>query len=181
VREYPIVSRAKNLEREYDLSERRYMTPSTDSGKSSELDFLKAFLSESDEVCPLCRYALRGMTSCTCPECGKELVIRIGLREPSMVAFLVGTIALAAATGFNLIFATMLLMERLFQSPFFGIEYFIGLSGGAFVTGSLLAIWIRMGRKFRLASSRVRVVLAVFAVFIPIVNLMVMYYFAFGL
>lgn len=38
-------------------------------------DPLIAYLAENDAPCPGCGYNLRALTSCTCPECGREIVL----------------------------------------------------------------------------------------------------------
>lgn len=43
--------------------------------RSSEL--LTKYLADSEVRCPACRYSLRGCTSDRCPECGRELALRI--------------------------------------------------------------------------------------------------------
>lgn len=45
--------------------------------QSSNREILATFLAASDARCPACRYALRGCTSDRCPECGRELALRI--------------------------------------------------------------------------------------------------------
>ena len=42
---------------------------------------LTAYLADHDAPCPHCRYNLRGVSGCTCPECGKP--IALGLSAPS--------------------------------------------------------------------------------------------------
>src|SRR5436190_1708028 len=62
-------------------------------------DWLVGFLRERDVACPLCHYNLRGLTSSRCPECGRELELRVGLSEPRQGAWLTAQIAATAAAG----------------------------------------------------------------------------------
>jgi hypothetical protein len=70
-----------------------------------DADALVSFLRERDAACPLCRYNLRGLTSTRCPECGRELELRIGLSEPRQGAWIMCTIAMAASAGIGVICA----------------------------------------------------------------------------
>jgi len=61
------------------------------------------FLRERDVECPLCGYNLRQLQSARCPECGRELELRVGLTEPRQGAWLTAQIAMAGAGGIGLI------------------------------------------------------------------------------
>ncbi|RMH12931.1 MAG: hypothetical protein D6695_05405 [Planctomycetota bacterium] len=62
---------------------------------------LRKYLADQDTPCPGCSYNLRGLQSNHCPECGEALVLRVGLAEPNLAAFLAGLIGLAAGVGFH--------------------------------------------------------------------------------
>jgi hypothetical protein len=47
---------------------------------SDEESHLREFLADRDELCPRCRYNLRGLTTSSCPECGEVLRLQT-LRE----------------------------------------------------------------------------------------------------
>src|SRR2546421_13005370 len=57
------------------------------------------FVHDRDVGCPLCGYNLRRLMSRRCPECGRELELRVGLSELRQGAWLTAQIALAAAAG----------------------------------------------------------------------------------
>lgn len=61
------------------------------------------FLRERDVECPLCGYNLRQLQSARCPECGRELELRVGLAEPRQGAWLMAQIAVTCAGGIGLI------------------------------------------------------------------------------
>ena len=69
------------------------------------------FLRERDIDCPLCRYNLRGLRSPRCPECGRDLELRIGLSEPRQGAWLVCQLALSAAGGIGVLVGVMILKD----------------------------------------------------------------------
>ena len=72
---------------------------------------LVEFLRERDVACPLCQYNLRGLMSPRCPECGRDLQLRIGLTEPRQGAWLTAQIALTAAAGIGVIIILMSAMH----------------------------------------------------------------------
>src|SRR5438874_13518735 len=57
------------------------------------------FVHDRDVGCPLCGYNLRRLMSRRCPECGRELELRVGLSEPRQGAWVTAQIAIAAAAG----------------------------------------------------------------------------------
>ncbi len=56
---------------------------------SESVDLLLEFLRERDASCPLCGYNLRNLMRPQCPECRKDLVLAVGLKEPRFGWFLV--------------------------------------------------------------------------------------------
>src|SRR5687768_612143 len=60
---------------------------------------LLAYVRDRDVACPLCTYNLRGLTTCRCPECGRELQLSVGLVEPRMGAWVTCLVAVTAAAG----------------------------------------------------------------------------------
>ena len=69
------------------------------------------FLRERDMACPLCHYNLRGLMSPRCPECGRDLELRIGLSEPRQGAWLTAPIALTAMAGIGLMIAIVVCFQ----------------------------------------------------------------------
>jgi hypothetical protein len=62
---------------------------------------LRHYLRDTDESCPSCNYALRGLTTDRCPECNQQITLRIKLVEPRLAAFIATMIALASGFGFS--------------------------------------------------------------------------------
>ena len=73
----------------------RQTSSETPSDEAALLDYLR----ERDVACPLCAYNLRGLTTCRCPECGRELQLSVGLVEPRMGAWITCLVAVTAAGG----------------------------------------------------------------------------------
>ena len=69
------------------------------STRSADERALIEFLGQRDVPCPLCGYNLRQLRSARCPECGRELELRVGLSEPRQGAWVTAQIAIAAAAG----------------------------------------------------------------------------------
>ena len=67
----------------------------TPSDEAVLLDYLRG----RDVACPLCAYNLRGLTTCRCPECGRELQLSVGLVEPRIGAWVTCLVAVTAAAG----------------------------------------------------------------------------------
>ena len=68
------------------------------SDEAALLDYLR----DRDVACPLCTYNLRGLTTCRCPECGRELQLSVGLVEPRIGAWVTCLVAVTAAGGLGL-------------------------------------------------------------------------------
>lgn len=47
----------------------------------SESELLALYLADRDIPCPSCGYNMRGSEKCVCPECGKALVLGVGLGD----------------------------------------------------------------------------------------------------
>ena len=66
---------------------------------------IATFLADSDERCPVCRYALRGCASDRCPECGFELRLQVARPQGASFLWLVGMFSALLALGLALFFA----------------------------------------------------------------------------
>ena len=73
--------------------------PSPSAPFETPAEGLRAFLAGRDVECPGCGYNLRDLGGSRCPECGDELVLRVGLAEPRQGALIAGLIGLAAGAG----------------------------------------------------------------------------------
>ncbi|MCZ6836269.1 MAG: hypothetical protein O7G85_10880 [Planctomycetota bacterium] len=119
--------------------------------QTSELAFLKAYLAASDEVCPLCKYALQGLTSNACPECGKVLVLRVERKHPLRGAFIAGIVFISITIGssaltlvlysFNLV--TMLITGQFPGDWQFELVFDLTLILELVVSLMILRWWIR--------------------------------------
>ena len=69
------------------------------------------FLRDRDIACPLCGYNLRHLRSPRCPECGRELELRVGLSEPRQAAWLTAQIAVSAAAGVGVLVVIMWIVQ----------------------------------------------------------------------
>src|SRR5262245_45421734 len=69
----------------------------------SDRDAVLAFVRERDIPCPLCGYNLRNLTEARCPECGKELELRVGLVKTFLGAWIATFAACAPLGGLGLI------------------------------------------------------------------------------
>jgi hypothetical protein len=76
-------------------------------GSASETDALVEYLRARDVTCPLCGYNLRGLEQPRCPECGRELVLSVGLTEPFLKAWITLAVALFLPAGIGLLFGVM--------------------------------------------------------------------------
>lgn len=137
--------------------------PSTPESDSTDL--FVAWIAAAERPCPNCGYALAGLRSPLCPECGAALRLRICSVEPRAQAYLFGLIGLGAGLGFCAIFLLFILMMLILlpgQSP--------GPSGplpmiaycvvGSAATGFLLRLWWKYRRAFLRRSMRSRTILA---------------------
>ena len=78
------------------------MAETHEQGKAAGHDaFLRRYLAERDEPCPMCEYNLRGLTGAVCPECGEAFRLRVRLSEPKLAAYLCGLIGLSVGVGFS--------------------------------------------------------------------------------
>ena len=127
------------------------MAESNEHGESAGRDaFLRGYLAERDEPCPMCEYNLRRLTGAVCPECGEALRLRVSLSEPKMAAYLCGLIGLSMGVGFSGIVLVWVLI-------FFLFERYIGLSPSAIsvlvfqlaLEGAAMGFWLRKRRWVR--------------------------------
>ena len=73
-------------------------------------ELMHRFLRGHNAFCPLCRYNLHGLTGNSCPECGKALVLTVGLMEPFLAAWVSTAVALCASAGIGIVFLVMTLL-----------------------------------------------------------------------
>lgn len=74
-----------------------------DKPKATDAELLLAFVAERDMCCPLCGYNIRGLTAPRCPECGKALVLTVGLAEPALGMWLATLIPLCLSAGLGIV------------------------------------------------------------------------------
>ena len=140
-------------------------TPWTPHGDRARHDLLRAFLEDNPTPCPACGYDLRDLVTSRCPECGDQLVLRVGLAQPGQGTFIAGLIGLASGMGFSgllLIYALLMFTRRGVGGP---ITVWMLLCAGTLVEGSSIALWV--ARRYSVArlppSLRLALVIACWA------------------
>lgn len=76
--------------------------------------YLITYLREHEDNCPLCGYNLRGLTRPVCPECGRGIVLTVGLQDTFSYAWAVALIGQALSGGMG---AFLLMMYCLGEGP----------------------------------------------------------------
>lgn len=149
--------------------------PATQHPAPDAPTLLRTYLADRSEPCPNCEYDLRGLTGDTCPECGLELVLRVGLAEPRQAAFITGLIGLAASAGFSGLVAVYLLIALVRTVGFGGYSYlaneFVVITSGLVVSTGTLALWLKLRRWLRARTPMVRWVAVIGAWLLPFANL----------
>lgn len=134
--------------------------------KPIEGDALRSYLAEHDAACPACEYNLRGLTGDSCPECNQRLILRVGLAEPRLGAFVAGLVGIAGGLGFcailSVYFAVLLLRRYMGGNPLGGL---IPLPVGVVVGAGLLWGWLK-ARGRLVQTSRERRLAAVIVVWV---------------
>jgi hypothetical protein len=77
----------------------------------SEHDWLIEFLRDRDVNCPLCGYNLRELASDRCPECGREVRLKVLAVEPFLKAWVTAAVALGASAGIGVFVAAIVFNE----------------------------------------------------------------------
>ena len=86
------------------------MITSKTSSKTDQ-QFLVEYLSDRDINCPNCQYNLRGLSSDSCPECGRKVQLYVA-PAANYSTFIIGCIFLSIATFFPVLFSVGVLMLR---------------------------------------------------------------------
>ena len=134
---------------------------------------LQDYLSKFSEPCPSCEYDLHNLKGNRCPECGQELLVRVGLAAPNLVAFVVGLVGLASAVGFSGFLLVYIVYVLLIagRGTSIGIDEVIVLGAEFFCSGTLVVIWSRANRWVRRRSRRTRWTLALACWILPVLGL----------
>jgi hypothetical protein len=130
--------------------------------ETSDADRLLVFLAGNSAPCPACGYDLRDLRAPICPECGDELVLRVGLAHPQQGAFIAGLVGLAAGAGFSGLLCVYVVVAIVIQSrtdlpPHFWTVTLLPTS----VEASGLAAWMRCRRRISRAPAAWRWALVV--------------------
>jgi hypothetical protein len=80
------------------------VSPQSETTADSEVAFLLEYLKTHDAFCPLCQYNLRNLTIPRCPECGRAIRLTVGMVEPYLLPWVLGTVFTAMAAGIGFIF-----------------------------------------------------------------------------
>lgn len=118
---------------------------------------LSAWLANHDEACPVCAYALNGVASACCPECGSE--IRLGVRAPNAIAgpWVLALIGFALAVGFDAVTAMLMGMPLVATAGEDPIVVFVWITLASLGLVSVAGlVWVLMRRRWwmRLAPGR---------------------------
>lgn len=133
-------------------------------------EFLRSMLADVDEPCPVCEYNLRGLGGTACPECGEELVLRIGLAEPKLRLFIAGLLGLAFGAGFHgLVFLWAGWMVIRGNGGPQAMD-FARLLVGVFLCGAGLVAWLRLRQSVRRATRPTQVVSLLLCWLVPAIT-----------
>lgn len=146
--------------------------------ESDQSQMLQDYLSKNNEPCPSCEYDLHGLKGNKCPECGQELLLRVGLATPNLAAFIVGLIGLASAAGFSgtmsVLFFCMFLIYGRGSSE--DDSLFLVLVVELISSIVLLIIWSRANSWIRRRSKRMRWYLALACWILPLLGVALFLY-----
>jgi hypothetical protein len=118
--------------------------------KSTGVDHLRMFLSARDVACPGCRYNLRDLSASRCPECGDELVLRVGLAEPRQAAMIAGLIGLSSGAGLFGLLLIYIVIRRYIVGDLGPPARFVIIIAACFIIQGLsLLIWLWRWRAIR--------------------------------
>lgn len=126
-----------------------------------EQKLLREFLADRDTPCPRCAYNVRALTGSSCPECGSDLELRVGLVEPRLAAYI--ALLVACCLGFG--GSALLGMVALVEAPmhWFGEPAGLMLLAQWFLSGAALPLVLRGRHRLRKTSDRRQWILAVLA------------------
>lgn len=122
---------------------------------------LARHLAEFDESCPSCGYSLRALTGDRCPECNQGLVLRVGLAEPRLGAFIAGLVGVGMGLGFSGLLTAYFVYWAVVRSRMVPPGPFLGpVLVGAVVGAVLLAVWLKSRRALARREAGTRWILA---------------------
>jgi hypothetical protein len=149
-------------------------SPPADTGAGPE-SHLRTFLAARDVSCPACGYNLRDLQTDRCPECGDQLLLRIGLVEPRQGALIAGLVGLAAGLGLGglLLIYGVIIAFVMRQGPGGLQRFFVVNSVGFAVHAGALGLWIYYWNRIRRLSTPVRRILVLLCAAMPIAFIVV--------
>jgi uncharacterized membrane protein YidH (DUF202 family) len=141
--------------------------------QQTDATLLQTFLAGRDTDCPRCRYNLRDLSGSRCPECGNDLVLRVGLVAPHQKVAIAGLIVLSAGTGLNGLLLGYYGIS--FMTPRGGADStFVWLNlVGLMTQGLALAAWLRFWRAICRRSRRAATWLIIGCCLLVLANLIV--------
>ena len=129
-------------------------------------ELLAAFLAANDAPCPVCAYNLRGVTTDHCPECGKEIELRIGSMDLRIGWWLAAILALAGAEGFFFILFALIPYNYRYYAP--PLWEFLLIIGPLLFLGFGVFLLIRKRRHVWRWGRQLQIVLACFCFILAI-------------
>ncbi|MCA9282443.1 MAG: hypothetical protein H6812_00555 [Phycisphaeraceae bacterium] len=114
-------------------------------------NLLREYLADIDDHCPVCRYSLRGLQSDTCPECGIELILRVGLAAPEVSrVWLAGLVGICIASGpvfFNIFWILAFAIRRgALVSPGVSLSWLLLIAATSIASLAAIVAWLRYRR-----------------------------------
>lgn len=143
------------------------------TGPQTDTTVLQMFLAGRDMDCPRCSYNLRDLNGSHCPECGNELVLRIGLTEPRQRAAIAGLIILSAGTGLNGLLLGYCVIDVWLLRGGTDATFVCLNVAGFIVQGAAVAAWLRFWQPICRRSRRATTWLIIACCLLVLANLIV--------
>lgn len=125
---------------------------------------LTAFLAEHGAECPVCGYALDGITRPACPECAAPLALAISSPNLGFGPLITAIVALALAVGFDGVFSLLMTIPIVFEpgAPTFIFILWFGLIALGLVSLLLLIALATRRKQWQRKTRRAQWIRAIF-------------------
>lgn len=141
--------------------------------QQTDATLLQMFLAGRDTECPRCHYNLRDLNGSRCPECGHELVLRVGLIEPRQRAAIAGLIILSTGTGFSALLLIYFVIDQALGRSGPDLPFVLLNIGGFIFQGAALVTWLSLWRAIGRRSRRAATLLIIGCCLLVLANLIV--------